>query len=365
MEKLLTIVIPAYNMEKYLPKCIESVLVEDASLLALLDVIVVNDGSTDSTSAVGHRYAARFPDSVRVIDKKNGHHGSCVNCGLKAATGRFIRILDADDRFDTLAFARYLRKLIAICESDRRIDAVITPSKRIRPDNSVICATKCDLPENEILNGGEISTLSQMAALPELTYSVEMLHGIGYHQTERIAYSDTEWFFSPFAAIKNCIYINEPVYHYLIGREGQSTSESEMARNFDSLKELLRNVLKLYETVKNDRRFDKEILTEKVIRLLRWVFEIAVTSLPVVLVKRATHEALDVIRQCSPELESVAMSTSIGHICNFRYVEFIENHPKLSLMYTMVVRLHSWVARLVRKARKFAIGPLFGGCVHE
>ena len=94
--KLLTVIVPSYNMEKYLLKCLGSLIVAP-ELMERIEVIVVNDGSTDRTSEIAHSFEVKFPGVFRVIDKENGHYGSCVNAGLKMASGVFAKILDADD----------------------------------------------------------------------------------------------------------------------------------------------------------------------------------------------------------------------------------------------------------------------------
>ena len=97
--KILTIIIPTYNMEQYLRKCLDSLIVSEENMQRL-EVLVVNDGSKDSSSAIGHEYEAKYPQTFRVIDKENGNYGSCVNRGLKEATGKYVKVLDADDYFD-------------------------------------------------------------------------------------------------------------------------------------------------------------------------------------------------------------------------------------------------------------------------
>ena len=92
--KALTIIVPAYNMQDYLPQCVESLL-EGSS--EALEVLVVNDGSTDRTSEIAHDFARRHPSIVWVIDKSNGHYGSAVNAGLDAASGFYVKVIDADD----------------------------------------------------------------------------------------------------------------------------------------------------------------------------------------------------------------------------------------------------------------------------
>ena len=110
MEKILTIVIPTYNMQDYLRRCLDSLIVPEEQM-QLLEVLVVNDGSKDNSSAIAHEYQDKYPGTFRVIDKENGNYGSCVNRGLKEATGKYIKILDADDWFDSEQLDLLIEKL--------------------------------------------------------------------------------------------------------------------------------------------------------------------------------------------------------------------------------------------------------------
>ena len=87
MDKTLTIIVPSYNMEAYLPKCLGCLVIDDKELLQKLDIIVVNDGSKDRTSEIAHEFESRFPGVFRVIDKTNGHYGSCINAALPHVSG--------------------------------------------------------------------------------------------------------------------------------------------------------------------------------------------------------------------------------------------------------------------------------------
>ena len=100
MVKLLSVIIPTYNMELYLRRCLDSLLVSGENM-ALLEVLIINDGSMDASSAIAHTYESDYPQTFRVIDKANGNYGSCINRGLKEARGQFVRILDADDYYQT------------------------------------------------------------------------------------------------------------------------------------------------------------------------------------------------------------------------------------------------------------------------
>ena len=96
MNKALTVIIPAYNVSRYIAQGMDSLL-EEPSILPYLDIIVVNDGSTDDTLDKASKYANMFPESVSVINKENGGHGSGINVGIRAAKGKYFKVLDGDD----------------------------------------------------------------------------------------------------------------------------------------------------------------------------------------------------------------------------------------------------------------------------
>lgn len=90
MNKILTIIIPTYNMEKYLRRCLDSLIIDEEGMKQL-EVLVINDGSKDSSSQIAHEYQDKYPDTYRVIDKENGNYGSCINIGLKEAKGKYVK----------------------------------------------------------------------------------------------------------------------------------------------------------------------------------------------------------------------------------------------------------------------------------
>ena len=93
-------------MAALLPQCLDS-LTATQEVAEQLDVVVVNDGSRDGSLAVAQSYAERFPQSVRVIDKPNGNYGSTINAALPTLQGEYVKVLDADDKFDAESLAQY------------------------------------------------------------------------------------------------------------------------------------------------------------------------------------------------------------------------------------------------------------------
>lgn len=88
-----TILVPCYNVETFLPACMDSIMGQS---LKELQVVCINDGSTDSTLQILQSYAAK-DDRIEIIDKPNSGYGASMNCGLKAARGEYVGIVESDD----------------------------------------------------------------------------------------------------------------------------------------------------------------------------------------------------------------------------------------------------------------------------
>ncbi|MBQ6473202.1 MAG: glycosyltransferase [Victivallales bacterium] len=229
MSKILSIIVPSYNMERYLPKCLGSLIVDEQDLLRKLDVIVVNDGSNDRTSEIAHVFAKKYPNVFRVIDKTNGNYGSCVNVGLKNLKGEFVKVLDADDCVNTSAFKNLLRT-IDCCEKD--VDLVVTEFYYVAPDGHKIQKSIFSLSDNKIFTLNSCLASRNDLSLHAIAYRSNIFKHFKYQQTEQISYTDLEWRILPMAYVRKGKYISDAVYHYLIGRDGQTVNEQRYNRNF-------------------------------------------------------------------------------------------------------------------------------------
>ena len=109
MEKLLTIVVPAYNVEKYIKNCLDSFI--DLSVLRSLEILIVDDGSTDSTASLAHTYEQKYPYSFKVLSKENGGHGSTINYAIPRATGKYFKVVDGDDWLDKSLLPQFVQLL--------------------------------------------------------------------------------------------------------------------------------------------------------------------------------------------------------------------------------------------------------------
>lgn len=239
-DKLLSVIVPSYNMEAYLSKNIESMLVADEVLRQRLEIIVVNDGSKDRTSEIAHSYANEYPGVVTVIDKPNGHYGSCINAALPVAKGEYIRVLDADDYVNREEFERFLAYLNKY--HSERLDLIISDVCYVNPDGSARRQVRYDLPTESAFTLDGIGLFNKFVGLHAITYRTQMLRDMNYRQTEGCAYTDTEWNFLPMTRVRDVRYFNGMVTCYLLGRDGQTMQMDIFERDYGV-------VLKIWEKI--------------------------------------------------------------------------------------------------------------------
>lgn len=237
MNKILTIVIPTYNMEEYLRSTLDSLIVPESESKKL-EVLIINDGSKDNSSAIGHEYQENYPDIFCVIDKENGNYGSCVNRGLAEARGKYIKILDADDSFNNDNFLLLLKKLES-CDADVVITdyTLVTPEKKVIEHHAFSFKPERDYQIDEICTEYEFKEICMHA----LTYKTNNIRNLNYHQTEGISYTDQEWIYLPMVNMQSVKYIKLDIYQYMIGREGQTMDPSVIARSLGHYFKLVGN----------------------------------------------------------------------------------------------------------------------------
>lgn len=226
MNKILTIVVPTYNMEEYLGQCLSSLIV-DNSKMELLEVLVVNDGSVDNSSEIAHGYEVMFPQTFRVIDKENGNYGSCINRGVLEAAGKYIKILDADDFVDSNGICSLIDYL-SLCDAD----AVITGVIDVDGEGNVRGQKLLSLDNERIYSPNDIpvSVLGTLF-MHELTYRTSLFAKIKYRQTEGISYTDLEWAYYPMSAVNTVRFYPVCVYCYRRGRAGQTVESTQRCKS--------------------------------------------------------------------------------------------------------------------------------------
>lgn len=231
-------------MEKYIGKCLDSLLIPE---FYQVEVLVVNDGSKDRSSEIAHSYADRYPESIRVIDKPNGNYGSCINAALPQATGRYIKILDADDTFDTVAFSSFVIKLPGIND-----DVIITNHVIVTEDETITETTSfdaiCKTGVSMSVEDAAGSILGSYIQMHRIAYKRDIFTRFSYHQTEGVSYTDSQWAIVPLAYCSTIHYESLCVYRYLIGREGQTMGGPQLRKYLNNFFTVLSDSVKYYNS---------------------------------------------------------------------------------------------------------------------
>lgn len=230
MEKILSIIVPTYNMETLLPRCLDSFIIDEESM-SQIEIIVVNDGSTDLSSKIAHQYSNRYPNTYIVVDKPNANYGSCINAALKVATGKYLRICDADDCYENDNLVEYIHFLSTI-----NTDIVYSSFETYCGDKlqSIIQVPESFCNEQFYLDDLQWDRLEllKLRAMHSMAVKRYIFIDNNYYQTEGISYTDTQFVFFSLLYSTNCSFFNKVIYKYYLGRDGQTMSKTSIIKSY-------------------------------------------------------------------------------------------------------------------------------------
>ncbi|TQL03067.1 glycosyltransferase [Cellulomonas sp. SLBN-39] len=257
---VLTVVVPAYNSDAYLDRCLDTLV----GVGPAVEVVVVDDGSTDGTAALAQRYAERHP-GVRVVSKANGGHGSAVNTGLEHATGTWFKVVDSDDWVDVDAFAELVRTLLAFVEGGQDVDLVVSNFvyEKTGKRTKTVVRFGSALPRRTVTtwSGTRRFRRGRYMLMHAMVYRTQLLRDVGLRLPEHTFYVDNLYAFVPLARVRTLYYLDVDLYRYFIGREDQSVQEAVMLRRLDQQLRVNRAMLRhLHDTPVTDRRLRRYLL---------------------------------------------------------------------------------------------------------
>lgn len=231
--KLLSIAIPSYNSEAYMRKCIDSLLTGGNDV----EILIVDDGSKDSTGAIADEYQTKFPNIVKAIHKENGGHGSAVNAGLEQASGLYFKVVDSDDWVKESAYQKILATLREMVAGDTTLDMLISNfvyEKEGEKKNKVMRYHHA-LPVDKIFTWDEVKHFhkGQYILMHSVIFRTRLLKECGLKLPEHTFYVDNLFVFEPLPFVKTMYYLDVNFYRYYIGREGQSVNEQVMISRID------------------------------------------------------------------------------------------------------------------------------------
>ena len=238
MSIILSLIVPVYNMEKYLRQCLESVYVSDME--GFYEVLVVNDGSKDSSIEIAREFEKNYPRTYIVVDKENGGYGSCFNVGVKRAVGKYVKMLDSDDFLDASVFRDYLSYL---AKSDA--DAVINDVIQFDDSRGVSIGSSCEC---------NLSISGVVTSINGKEYRNMLVHNFAFRREiisnvrcpERILYTDTVILFGGLMHSSSICSSGKSIYIYRIGRVGQSVDRNVSISHYQDYVDVLHYVEELF-----------------------------------------------------------------------------------------------------------------------
>jgi len=224
MNPKLSILIPIYNVEKYLRQCLDSVC---AQTLKNLEIICINDGSTDKSLDVIREYAKKDP-RIAIINKKNSGYGDSMNRGLKKAKGEYIGIVESDDWIEPDAFAT-LYKLA----KQHQADVVKANYYKFRTskDSSEKKTATTEITTGEVLESpaNRRKLFLFAPAIWSAVYRRKFLedNNIDFLPTPGASYQDTSFNFKVWTLAKKIVLTPSAFIHYRIDNANSSINNPD------------------------------------------------------------------------------------------------------------------------------------------
>ena len=230
--KLLTFAIPSYNSQDYMEHCIESLLPGGEDV----EILIVDDGSKDSTAEIADSYEKKYPGIVRAIHQENGGHGEAVNAGIRNATGLFFKVVDSDDWVDYEAYMKVLAKLRELAGGDTVLDMFIANyvyEKEGAKHKKVMRYST--LPQDKVFTWNEAGRFhkGQYILMHSVIYRTQLLRECGLELPKHTCYVDNIYVYKPLPSVKHMYYMDVDFYRYFIGRDDQSVNETVMISRID------------------------------------------------------------------------------------------------------------------------------------
>lgn len=231
--KLLSITVPCYQSQDYMRKCINSLLGGSDAI----EILIVDDGSTDATGRIADEYQATYPGMVHAIHQENGGHGAAVMTGLRHATGRYFKVVDSDDRLDENALDEVVRTIAALDKKQESVDLLIcnyTYDKSSAKHKTAIRYGNV-FPKRKVCTWDEMHRFlpHQYLHMHSAIYRTELLRECNLELPLHTFYVDALFVYIPLPHVKTFLYLDVDLYRYFIGREDQSVNEQVLLGRVD------------------------------------------------------------------------------------------------------------------------------------
>ena len=219
----LTVMIPVYNVEEYLPKCLDSVIYPE---LKDYEIVLVNDGSTDASGDICREYAEKYPELIRVITTENGGLGRARDVGIDAATGEYILFLDSDDYLSPDA----LPEMFEILKQD--FDMCFFDIRSVNESGRLLKYMHGCSIEGEFTLESYPELLFEMPSAWNKIYRRSLFTDNGIYYPPRVWYEDMYVTPKLYTKAEKMLSVHKPWHNYL-QRAGSITNNKNTQRNME------------------------------------------------------------------------------------------------------------------------------------
>lgn len=222
---LISVIVTAYNIEEYLPRCLDSLIVQTHKTL---EIIVVDDGSTDKTPGICDSYREKY-DNIKVIHQENKGPSVARNAGLALAGGDYIGYVDGDDWVESDMYEAMLR---ACLEKDAEI-AICTyrqigeGAEEIHPTGNILELNREETLEIYISGNEQYHIYHSVWSK---LFKKEVIQNIRFREGRKS--EDIMYTTMALVAASKCVFLDTPYYNYMISREGSIMNSRLSERRF-------------------------------------------------------------------------------------------------------------------------------------
>lgn len=239
-EKLVTICVPSYNVQRYLERCLRTLV--DHANAPYVEILVVDDGSRDATAAIAKEFEKHYPGIVRLIRKENGGHGSTINRAIQEGCGRYFMIVDGDDWIDSQQFSKLVDKI----KSGEISSDVISSNYHHINMETAVCTPWLQQTEVEYFKEyqfDQLDTENVYFTLASSLYRLDILRKENKQLQEHTFYVDVEYILFPVPYLKTATFVDYYIYKYMQGNAEQSIHIPTMVARYDHHERVMRSVL--------------------------------------------------------------------------------------------------------------------------
>ncbi len=233
--KLLTCVVPCFNSAAYMERAVDSLLAGGEEM----EILIVDDGSTDETGAIADRLAAAHPSVIRVHHQENAGHGSALNYGMAHAKGVYFKVVDSDDRMVKENLPGLMKTLREHADPENRADMVFHDYVYDRPEQEntfrITYFGKMKPDEIRTWEQSRPFHIWNQFMIHSLIYSTEFLRELKITMPEHTFYEDNLYIYQPLAYTRRILYHHAPLYGYFVGRGDQSINEKNILKRLDQM----------------------------------------------------------------------------------------------------------------------------------